>query len=91
MSNKSKNLDLVEIIKQSWELKKKLSKNITNKKIEKLSKKLHLMGLIVQKLLGAGNGGFLFVFKERNKKKNICINNNKTFKLEVDNEGSKIL
>tara|TARA_B100001059_G_C17807531_1_gene570127 strand:+ start:206 stop:1174 length:969 start_codon:yes stop_codon:yes gene_type:complete len=90
LSNKSKNLDLVEIIKQSWELKKKLSKNITNKKIEKLSKKLNLMGLIVQKLLGAGNGGFLLVFKGRNKK-NITINNNKTFKLEVDNEGSKIL
>ena len=86
LSKNSKNLDFIEIIQQSWILKKKLSKNITNKKIEKLSKKLQSTGLIVEKLLGAGNGGFLLVFKN-----NSFIKNNKSFRLEIDNEGSKIL
>ena len=59
---------IVKIIQKSWILKKKLSKNITNEKIEKLSRKLQSMGLIVEKLLGAGNGDFLLAYKVKNLK-----------------------
>ena len=91
LNKNSKNLDFVKIIQKSWILKKKLSKNITNEKIEKLSRKLQSMGLIVEKLLGAGNGGFLLVYKVKNLKENFNIKKNKFFRMQLDYEGTKIL
>ena len=61
--------DFIELIKKSWEEKKKTSeyilknsilKELDNYLIENESVKAH-------KLCGAGNGGFFLVFSERNK------------------------
>ncbi len=48
-------------LKQSWILKKQLSNKITNTKIEKAYNIALDNGALGGKILGAGNGGFLFV------------------------------
>ena len=54
-------LDLKEIannFKDSWNLKKKISKQITTKKIDNFSKKLFSIGVNGHRIIGAGGGGF---------------------------------
>jgi len=62
-----KNNDLIsfsELFNKTWELKKTLSSNISNSKIESIYKKAINSGAIGGKLSGAGNGGFLFFYCE---------------------------
>jgi D-glycero-alpha-D-manno-heptose-7-phosphate kinase len=58
------NLDISKmgaLLNKAWEIKKKFSKFITNKKIDKLYKSITNSGVYGAKLLGAGNGGFILV------------------------------
>ena len=93
--NQSK-LDLIrfsEALNEQWHLKKNLSNNITNKKLDEIYQLGMNNGASAGKLLGAGGGGFfLFVvndnnlFKFKKKFKNFL---NVPFKLE--NKGSIII
>jgi D-glycero-alpha-D-manno-heptose-7-phosphate kinase len=93
--NQSK-LDLIrfsEALNEQWYLKKNLSNNITNKKLDEIYQLGMNNGASAGKLLGAGGGGFfLFVvsdnnlFKFKKKFKNFL---NVPFKLE--NKGSIII
>ena len=59
-----------KLITEGWELKKKLSKLITNKKIDKAFEEVLSQGAYGGKLLGAGGGGFLmFIVEPRQKNK----------------------
>ena len=54
---------LGELIQKTWELKKKLNKNMTNSKIVKLEKKLYKSKLASGcRLLGTGGGGHMLFF-----------------------------
>ena len=53
--------ELGEILNHSWELKKMLSSDISNDKINGYYKKALQSGAIGGKLLGAGGGGFLLI------------------------------
>ncbi len=80
-------------LSEQWELKKKLSNNISNKRIDEIYKIGIENGAIGGKLLGAGNGGFiLFIVNKKNRGKLI-----KKFKnvlhvpFKIDRQGSKII
>ena len=66
---------LGKILHQNWLLKKSLSKNTTNSKIDQLYNYGINSGAIGGKLLGAGGGGFLLFFVDnKNQKKDLKIN-----------------
>ena len=83
------------IINESWFLKKHFSKLISNNKIDNIYKKIVEKGAYGGKLLGAGNGGFLLILCNKNKKsffKNLFKKNNyKYFEVLLDKSGSVFL
>ena len=82
-----------ELMNKSWELKKKLSNKISNRKIDTLYKNLLKEGCYGGKLLGAGNGGFLFMIMNK-KTKNVIkkkFKNYKFFEPNIDIDGTIIL
>jgi D-glycero-alpha-D-manno-heptose-7-phosphate kinase len=90
-NNKIDMVSLGEIINKSWTIKKKLSKFISNKKIDKLYKLISETGIYGAKLLGAGNGGFILILANQSsinklKKKKIHL-----FKFLVTENGSSII
>lgn len=67
---KKKNLSEIDFknsLKKSWILKKKLSNKISNSKIDKMIKTFSKFN-IGFKLLGAGGGGFIFIYGSESKK-----------------------
>ena len=88
-----KNLNFIKmgkLINKSWEIKKKLSKFVTNKKIDKLYKLIINSGVYGAKLLGAGNGGFILAMGNKfNIKKN--KSRNKILNFSISKEGSRII
>ena len=71
---------LGKILNESWELKKELSNNTSNRYINSIYDYAIKSGATGGKLLGAGGGGFLLFFVE-NKYKKKFINNMKKFEL----------
>lgn len=71
---------LGKILNESWELKKELSDNTSNKYINLIYDYAIKSGATGGKLLGAGGGGFLLFFVE-NKYRKKFINNMKKFEL----------
>ena len=62
--------DYSELLNEYWNIKKKLSENVSNLKIDNLVRYCQKNGAEGTKLLGAGNGGFLMcLVKKKNKKK----------------------
>jgi D-glycero-alpha-D-manno-heptose-7-phosphate kinase len=58
--SKKKNFmfDFGVLMNEQWKLKKKLAKNVSNKKIDKIYNKALKLGAIGGKLCGSGGGGF---------------------------------
>lgn len=88
----TKGKSISKLLNKSWEIKKKISNNISNKTIDKLFNKGMDAGANAGKLLGAGGGGFL-LFYVPIKKKKIFIKKfkNKYFKINIDYKGIQIL
>ena len=81
--------DFIFTLKQLWELKKKLSNKITNKNIERIIKSFYQYDLGF-KVLGAGGGGFIFVYGK--KCKEILIKEKyQTIDVSNSDTGSKII
>ena len=59
------------IINDAWQEKKKYTKEITNKKIELVSKRAFSKGALALKVTGAGGGGHFFVLAEPSKHEGI--------------------
>ncbi|MGH2575884.1 MAG: GHMP kinase [Ignavibacteria bacterium] len=55
-----------ENLRINWELKKKLASNVSNPEIEKMHDTAIKNGALGAKISGAGGGGFLLVYCERN-------------------------
>ena len=66
--------DFSELLDQSWSLKKKLSSQISNPKVDEAYDIAKKYGAYGGKLCGAGSGGFLAIFSPKNKQKNIREN-----------------
>ena len=64
---KSGNIDdFGRLLNNAWEEKKKLSTQISNKKIDELYNHAMMHGALGGKLLGAGGGGFLLMYMKNN-------------------------
>ena len=88
------NLDIVgHLLNRYWNLKKKLAKNTSNKKIDNLYNKILNNGSVGAKLIGSGNGGFFLIYCKK-KKQNILKNSLKNYtflNLKFTDKGSEII
>lgn len=84
--------DFGNILNQGWNYKKSLAKNISNKLIEEMYDFGISSGSSGGKLLGAGGGGFILFYCEKQKQKHFLNKMKSHFKLinfKFDFEGSK--
>lgn len=69
-SLKSSNLqNFAEIMNKGWSAKKKFTKGVTNEKIDKIYESAMSNGAIGGKITGAGAGGHILLYCEKNKQK----------------------
>ena len=91
---KNKKFDQVGyLLNEYWSLKKTLSDNVSNTKIDDLFDECIYSGAIGGKICGAGNGGFLLLYvPKKNQKKFENENTKKKFiKVKPDEFGSRII
>ncbi len=94
ITSPSKNLnEFGELLNETWNLKKKLSNEVSNSQIEELYDMIIKNGGIGGKLCGAGGGGFMLFFVEpENKTKVIeALENYLHVPFHFDYDGSKII
>ena len=84
---------MASLLNDGWKHKKKLSKSISNKKIDKIYDLAMKNGALGGKLLGAGGGGHLLFLCDPVNKPNLCkklLNANCTIvKFNFDNFGAQ--
>jgi D-glycero-alpha-D-manno-heptose-7-phosphate kinase len=71
-------LDYGEILKETWVLKRRLSKNISSSYLDFLNNEAIKYGAIATRILGAGGGGFMLIFCTPDNQ--IRLRNSDTFK-----------
>lgn len=82
-----------EYLKDNWELKKQLASNISNAEIDEMYSAAMRGGALGAKISGAGGGGFLLVYCERNNQEKLR-NEMKAYRelpFLLDKFGSKII
>ena len=93
----NKNFNLKEfslILNETWNVKRSINKIVTNNKIDQMIDYLLNCGCLSSKLIGAGNGGFIFVLIDNQRIQNKIIQKFKHHvisNLELENNGSKII
>lgn len=83
-----------ELMKEHWEHKKKLVGGITNEKIDKLYNLGISSGALSGKLLGAGGGGFLLFYTDKNHekiRKEMSVEGLSELDIKIDNDGVKTI
>lgn len=82
-----------EILHENWELKKELSNGISNTFIDDCYNAAINSGALGGKILGAGAGGFLLFYVEKNKQKSVInsLSNLKQVEFSFENNGSQII
>ena len=87
-------IEISKLLNQSWELKKKLSPGVSNKKIDELINLGLRNGASGAKLLGAGGGGFILYLTKNKVEKRKLVKKLSKFKVvnfKIDELGSQIL
>lgn len=81
------------LMAENWELKKSLTGNITNNKIDEIYSTALKNGAQSGKLLGAGGGGFMYFFspKENHTKLKNSLSKLRVVDLNMEEGGSKII
>jgi D-glycero-alpha-D-manno-heptose-7-phosphate kinase len=79
------------LLNETWKQKKKLHENVSNKLIENLYNKGLAHGATAGKLLGAGNGGFLYFYVPKKNQYNFLRYFKDAIKINFEEEGSKII
>ena len=92
---KEKKIDFDKIgllLDRMWKIKKKLSKNVSNTRIDKIYTLAKKNGALGGKLLGAGSGGFLLFYVTNQKIKNFnkSMKPYKVIDFKFSSDGSKI-
>ncbi len=82
-----------ELLNNTWELKKSLSSKVTNPEIDAMYSKALKAGAIGGKLLGAGGGGFMsfYVEKENQEAVKVALKDYLHIPFNFDFDGSKIV
>jgi len=93
---KSKTLntdDVGRLLHESWQIKKKLASQISNRKIDNLYNEALKQGAIGGKLIGAGGGGFLLLYIPKKNLKNFVkqFKNFTILPLGIDTKGTQII
>ena len=80
-----------KILDENWQLKKSLSKKISNNHIEDLYSLAKNNGALGGKILGAGGGGFILFYCDKNKQKKLrnALNKLKEVKFIFEKFGTK--
>ena len=81
------------LLDETWKLKKSISKNISNPKIDFIYESGLKQGALGGKLLGAGSGGFILFYVPKDKQKKFLKNLKNVTKISFKfaKEGSKII
>jgi len=81
-----------ELINQNWKLKTKLSKKISNQKIDEYYKKALKEGAIGGKILGAGGGGFMLIYCDKKYQSNVrkALSDFELVSFDFANNGSQV-
>lgn len=90
---RSNNLDDFGILlHESWQVKKKLSSNVTNSLIDDMYDTAMDAGALGGKILGAGGGGYLLMYVPENRQKSVlnAMKGYPRFDFKFDHEGSKV-
>lgn len=82
-----------KLLDYTWKLKREMADIISNDAIDALYKKAMDAGALGGKLLGAGGGGFILLYVEKDKQKAIkkALDNLRYIPFEFENEGTKII
>lgn len=82
-----------ELLHESWILKRRLSADISSTEIDEIYLKAVKAGAWGGKLLGAGSGGFLLVFRSPDKALSVslALAPNLEVKVKLENQGSQII
>ena len=85
--------DFGKLLHHAWMEKKELSKSISNHKIDELYKSAIQNGALGGKLLGAGGGGFLLIYINKEKQKNFLskIKNITNIPFKFSNKGCDVI
>lgn len=81
-----------ELLGQSWEVKKKLSSNVSNSDIDEMYHTALRNGAIGGKILGAGGGGYLMVYVPEKKQHKViaALNKYQKFDFNFEHKGSTV-
>ena len=81
------------LLDKNWNMKKKLSSDISNRKIDKIYSMALDNGALGGKLLGAGGTGFMLFYCEPKNQSHFteAMSNYRGFEFKFDNEGSKLI
>jgi len=93
LNGKTGILEFGKLLHESWQLKKSLSKKISNPALDALYEKALSCGAVGGKLLGAGGGGFmlLFVSPENRKKLKEGLKDFLEVEFSFERQGSQII
>lgn len=82
-----------ENLKLNWELKKQLASNVSNAEIDRMHSLAMEGGALGAKISGAGGGGFLMVYCERDKQDNLrrALGEYRELPFLLEKYGSKII
>ena len=85
--------DFGRLLNEAWQEKKKLSNEISNRKIDELYNNALKYGSLGGKLLGAGGGGFLLMYMKENAKRDFLkkFKNSINVPFKFSSNGSKII
>ena len=90
---KSNNFDLFgELLNQNWIVKKELSNKISNIKLDEIYSHAIKAGATGGKLLGAGGGGFLLFYDEKENQLKVTkqLSNLYSLPIKFDDSGTRI-
>ncbi len=81
------------VLRESWEIKKSLTGEVTNEVIDQIYRRALKAGAVGGKILGAGGGGFLLLFCPPSKRSSVIGNlkNWRHIPFKFEPEGSKII
>ncbi len=82
---------LGDILNKNWNLKRKLSNDITNNNVDNYYNKAISLGAYGGNLIGAGGGGFFIFIIDRDKKDNLKSLGLREIDFDFDFEGSRII
>ncbi len=84
--------DFGEILNEGWIRKKELATGIANQKIDEMYDRAISLGASGGKLLGAGGGGFLLFYCDKNKQQKLIDNMGlKLFPIRFEHDGTSVV